>query len=108
MSSHSMVSFDIAQGNPGALTFIMEAYWRHLGKAEQAFRRMRDNDILGTRLYMLWNDCCGRNTDRAIDIMLTQKIDKIVKHINYEGGRGIPFQEEDHNNEKTEIYKTGH
>ena len=88
-----MVTFDIAEGNPGALAFIGEAYMKggnHF-KAEVGFARMRDNGITGCKLYMLWNDCCDRDTDKAVEIMCDKDIKEIVEHINYENGRGILF-----------------
>ena len=88
-----MVSFDICEGNPGALGFVMDAYDRNFVKAEKAFQKMHDNRITGSKLYMLWNDCCNRNTEKAIEIMLDNPIEDIVRHINYENGRGIPYEE---------------
>lgn len=89
-----MVTFDICKGNPGALSFLADAYSINLGKAEKAFQKMSDADICGDKLYMLWNDCCNRDTDKAMNIMLTHSIEDIVEHINYEHGRGIPYQNE--------------
>lgn len=94
MIRNEFVTFDICKGNPGALTFMMEAYNKFMFKAERAFARMRDNGIDGAKLYMLWNDCCDRNTDMAVSIMCNHDIDDIVEHINYENGRGIKFEEE--------------
>jgi hypothetical protein len=87
-----LVSFAIAEGNPGALTFLVEAYAKDPFKAERGFQRMRDAGITGSRLYMLWNDCCNRDTEMAMDIMSNKAIDVILHHID--GGRvyGIPFE----------------
>jgi hypothetical protein len=86
-----MVSFDICEGNPGALTFLMQAYDKHLFVAEKAFQKMQDAGITGPKLYMIWNDCCDRDTDKAVDMMLNEDIDTIIKYINYENGRGLPY-----------------
>lgn len=86
-----LVSFAIAEGNPGALTFLTEAYLKDPFKAELGFRRMWNAGITGSRLYMLWNDCCERNTEMAIDIMQNKVIDVILHHIDGGRGRGIPF-----------------
>jgi hypothetical protein len=61
----NMVSFAITEGNPGALAFLMNAYDMDAFKAERGFQKMQDAGITGSRLYMLWNDCCGRNTGLA-------------------------------------------
>ena len=86
-----LVSFAIAEGNPGALTFLMDAYRKDPFKAELGFRRMWDAGITGSRLYMLWNDCCDRNTEEAIYAMTTKEIGLILHHIDGGRGRGIPF-----------------
>lgn len=86
-----MVSFNICEGNPGALTFLMQAYDKRLFMAEKAFQKMQDAGITGSKLYMIWNDCCDRDTDKAVDMMLNEDIDTIIKYINYENGRGLPY-----------------
>ena len=90
-----LVSFDLCEGNPGALTFMLEAYKYRPFAAECAFARMRDAGITGSKLYMLWNDCCSRDTQKAVGIMRKHEIDDILKHINYGEGRGIPYGEID-------------
>lgn len=87
-----MVSFDVCMGNPGALRFLMEAYERDMFTAEQGFQRMQENGITGDKLYMLWNDCCGRDTGLALETMMCMDMEEIVRHINYNGGRGIPVE----------------
>lgn len=86
-----LVDFKICEGNPGALTFMINAYGMAPIHAELGFQRMRDNGITGSKLYMLWNDCCERNTAMALKAMNEHSIEDIIEHINYEGGRGIPF-----------------
>lgn len=88
-----MVDFDICKGNPGAITFVMGAYADDMFRAEMCFQKMQNNNITGAKLYMLWNDCCGRNTKMALDVMDKISIEEIERHINYTGGRGIPFME---------------
>lgn len=90
-----MVTFDICEGNPGAFQFLMTAYDVDMFGAERAFQRMQDNGITGTKLYMLWSDCCDRDTALALLVMKECSIEKIKEHINYEGGRGIPFDASD-------------
>lgn len=93
-----LVIFDICEGNPGAMTFVMDACnsTKSIHDAvtiERAFQKMYDAGITGDKLYMLWNDCCDRNTEKAVEIMLNKDIEEIIKHINYEGGRGFAFEE---------------
>lgn len=87
-----MVNISICKGNPGCVTFVMQAYSLSPFKAEKAFQRMDDNEIRGDKLYMIWNDCCDRDTEKAIKIMLEKPIEDIIAHINYEHGRGIMYQ----------------
>lgn len=88
-----MVSFDICQRNPGCFAFFMAAYDLDAFGAERAFQRMEDFEIKGVHLYMLWNDCCDRNTAQALYVMKRCSREELLTHINYEGGRGIPFAE---------------
>lgn len=89
-----MVSFNICEGNPWALTFLMQAYEMQMFRAETAFQRMEDNGIRGAKLYMFWNDCCSRDTGMAINLMIEWPIEKIIEHINYDEGRGIQVRED--------------
>ena len=94
----TMVSFNICEGNPGALMFLIDAYQKHMFLAERAFQRMQDNGITGCQLYMFWNDCCSRDAGKAVNLMLEWPVGKIVQHINLEGGRGIPAFDETREN----------
>ena len=86
-----MVSIDLFEGNPGAIQFCVEAYDTDMLAAENGFQRMERHHIRGSKLYMLWNDCCNRDTARAIEIMNKNSIDDIKMHINFEQGRGIAY-----------------
>lgn len=88
-----MVDFSIVEGNPGAFTFLMEAYQFDMFQAERCFSRMQKFGITGSKLYMLWNDCCDRDTKKTLDAMECMGIDDIVRHINYGEGRGIPIED---------------
>ena len=80
-------------GNPGALSFFIEGLELDANRAVNGFQRMKLNEIHGEKLYLLWNDCCNRDTKRAIYIMLHDNIQNIHRHINYGKGRGIPYTE---------------
>ena len=105
----SLVSFDICKGNPGALTFLMKAYDLDPFAAERAFSRMRDAGIEGSWLYMIWNDCCNRDTRKAIRAMIEIDIEVIKDHVFRP--RGIPFEEMEEgtakggHHESLEIYR---
>ena len=50
-------------------------------KAESAFKRMADNDIVGDDLFTLWNNCCDLDTKGAVRVMLDGDIEDIKEHI---------------------------
>lgn len=97
MDIMQIYALEVCQGNPGALQFFMEAInkqnERAFQKANSGFNRMLENNIKGSKLYMLWNDCLNRDTERTLYVMLHDSIESIVEHINYDGGRGIPYEE---------------
>lgn len=87
--------FDLAEGNLGAMTFILTAYTNYPILADKAFFRMESNGITGYALYMLWNDCCGRDTEMAIKAAFYCKLGFLKDHINKRGGRGLRISSED-------------
>lgn len=68
--------------------------WRYgkAFKAECAFQRVINAGIKGSRLYQLWNDCCGRDTDFALEVMAKYDIEDIKRHIDGNGCYGEPFE----------------
>ena len=87
----SFVSFDICKGNPGALDFLIRAYDLDMFAAEKGFSRMENAEITGSWLYILWNDCCNRDTKKAIRAMNEIDIEVIKDHVFRP--RGLPFEE---------------
>ena len=90
-----MTPFDIAEGNPGAMTFMLSAYNSYPDLANLALFRMERNGITGSALYMLWNDCCDRDTKMAVEAALYCPLGFLKYHINKRGGRGIKIEIED-------------
>lgn len=82
---------DMHEGNMGAAVFMKDAFVKNPFGALFSFKRMKAVGVTGSRLYMLWNDCCNRDTERAIEIMVTEEISTILHHIDGGNGRGIPF-----------------
>ena len=83
----------ICEGNPGAMAFVMEL----IQEGDMLTVLMFDKlELYGEKLYMLWNDCCGReieNVRKVIDLWQQGKITKesIQEHVS--GGYGKPFSE---------------
>lgn len=96
-------ALEVSQGNPGALLFFGEAMQKgpNFQKANSGFNRMLQNNIKGSKLFMLWNDCLNRDTEKAVYVMLHDNIESIKDHINFEGGKGIPYE----NNEPKPYFK---
>ena len=83
----------VAKGNVGAATFCMEALQSGNKNFFAALSRMLDLDITGEKIYLIWNDCCDRDTDKAIRVMLEESKADILDHIDVfkNQGRGKPF-----------------
>ena len=57
----------MSEGNPGALMFCSELMkFGTLGVV--TILNLDDIGLYGDRLYMLWNDCCGRSAEKAIRV----------------------------------------
>ena len=82
----------ISEGNPGALTCMMELLEDRMG---YNFMLMLDSlEIYGEKIYMLWNDCCDRDITRMKLIIKNWQqgyitMEEIHEHIS--GGYGKPF-----------------
>ena len=90
-----MALFELVEGNPGAMTFVRIAYTSYPDLANLAFFRMERNGITGSALYMLWNDCCNRDTKMAVEAALYCPLGFLKDHINKRGGRGIRIESKD-------------
>ena len=88
---------EISGGNPGCLMFIAAATAdakneRDILRLTAGLTRMEALQVVGDKLYMLWNDCCGRDVRKTIDVMMDNSTVNIIEHINYSKGRGIPYE----------------
>ena len=86
---------EVSAGNPGAATFASQAINFPLGY--EGLEKMFRVGITGAKLYMLWNDVCDRDLGLTVTVMNFAEVKDIVEHINYDGGRGYPFSEEELN-----------
>ena len=82
----------MSKGNPGALSAIMEMVSTNSEYAPCAIERMKYLDITGDKFYMIWNDCCNRDTEKTLKVMIENSKEDILTHLNYENGRGIPYE----------------
>lgn len=85
----------LAQGNPGAMAFTMELLANgddaSRDMAITALKRMDAIGIRGAKLYMLWNDCCDRDSEKAVIEMLNRSTQDLKYALI--GGRGTPFRD---------------
>lgn len=73
---------EIADYNPGAMFFMLDAMKiSRKGTAVVALSRMKEFGIKGEFLYVLWNDCCDRNTEKALEVMMNNSKDDILDHL---------------------------
>ena len=91
------VLIKMSEGNPGALTFLMEEINRGDEKrfvADVIFFNMYE--IYGSKLYMFWNDACGRDLNKVketIMLIITNRVSKEKVHENLNRSRALPFKE---------------
>ena len=64
----------ISEGNPGCMQFCCEL----LSKGGyEALLMLTEAGLKGSRAYQLWNDCCGRDTEKAIKVLQYRKDGRI-------------------------------
>lgn len=90
----------ICNGNIGCFAFIKEAWntckcQEDLLYVNKGLHKMQDNNIIGDKLYMLWNDCCNRNAQKTLEVMNKCSIDFIIEKINYDQGKGITITDDE-------------
>lgn len=78
----------LADGNIGAVAFITDVLDKAFKEKDElaalALTRAKTFNIVGTKLYLLWNDCCGRNTDKAIRVLAENSKDDIMDHLTFD------------------------
>ena len=84
----------LSVGNPGALTTcfeIIKAKNNDIVQSFPIFLTLDNMKLYGSYLYMLWNDCCGRNIEDVFDVIdgfktgkITEKdINERIKNVGY-------------------------
>lgn len=90
------IMYILSEGNPGAMTLVSELIKSHEGCT--ILKTCDELNIRGSKLYMLYNDCCGRNYEkfRATVLFLQNEISfnyisKEEVDKNFERVRAVPF-----------------
>ena len=87
------VAMKMSDGNPGALNVIMQFLKNPM---DIVFLLACDSiGLYGSQLYMLWNDCCGRDMDKVKRVLTGWQrgkitAEEIMQHVS--GGWGTPFE----------------
>ncbi|MBE5812584.1 MAG: hypothetical protein E7314_02915 [Clostridiales bacterium] len=83
----------MCDGNPGALTCMMQMLQSDpLALFDILF--FDTMEIYGEKIYMLWNDCCGRDMTKfkeTIEYLKSGKISKEKIHENLNRPYAVPF-----------------
>ena len=78
----------LADGNIGAVAFISDVLDRCVKEKDEiaalALTRAKAFNIVGTKLYLLWNDCCDKDTDKAIRVLAENSKDDIMDHLTFD------------------------
>lgn len=81
----------LAAGNPGALDVLCKMGTElSAEEKETVVRLLTEYRITGSRLYVLYNDCCGRDLPKTIKALTTLPEDELDKLITGDGVRGYP------------------
>ena len=93
MTTQDML-INMCDGNPGALTCMIGMLKRDAGKAVLQILQFDMLGIYGSKIYMVWNDCCGRDYDKldeTIQAFAEGKFTREQIHENLNQVRARPF-----------------
>ena len=58
---------NLAKGNPGAPTFLIELL--KIGQDTPTLDKIESSGIVGTDLYVLWSDLCGKDMEKVVHLV---------------------------------------
>lgn len=88
------VIMKMAEGNIDCLTFLME-FVRDIPDAFLLILKLDSINLYGSRLYMLWNDCCGRDSEKVAKVIRDYTPEAILEHVSGVYGTPFDFQNEE-------------
>lgn len=82
---------NFSEGNPGALQTLMELFKLDPNKMFQNLLTLDRMELYGSKIYMLWNDCCDRKIEKVNKIIKLYRSGKIkqsdieerIKNVGY-------------------------
>lgn len=89
----------MAEGNPGAMTCMFQMMqktdWFGNVDAIMMILQLDSMEIYGSKLYMLWSDCCGKDLTRMELVLRNWQMGRLPLAIikeNLAQGWGQPFE----------------
>lgn len=89
-------SMKMSEGNPGCLLFFIELLKEDENIFWKIVIKLDVSEIYGSQIYMLWNDCCNRDTQKTIRMIRKLDIDTLRSYV-VDKGRGTKYIEEEGN-----------
>ena len=83
----------LCDGNPGAMHVVLHFVQSNNFLPLLTFDSL---ELYGEKLYMLWNDCCGRDFGKLLRVITWWHLGKLSKeeiHEHVSGVYGKPFEE---------------
>jgi hypothetical protein len=85
----------MSDGNPGCLSFLFEVIKReNVNVFCEMVVKLDTSELYGSLVYMLWNDCCNRDTQKTIR-MINKLDSETLRSYVVDKGRGTKYVEEE-------------
>ena len=73
----------MSEGNPGCLEFLMDVFKNgDIDTFYEMVIRLDDSKLYGAFIYMLWNDCCSRDTYKTIRMIRKLDCDTLRSYVS--------------------------
>lgn len=84
----------MSEGNPGCLEFLMDIFKKeNIDTFYEMVIKLDNSELYGKFIYMLWNDCCYRDTYKTIRMIRKLDVDTLRSYVSTER-RGRYFEDE--------------
>lgn len=78
----------MSEGNPGCLEFLMDVFkTQNIETFYEIVIRLDNAKLYGKFIYMLWNDCCIRDTYKTIRMIRKLDVDILRSYVSTERRR---------------------
>lgn len=90
----------MSEGNPGAVVCLTDMLkktdWYGDISSIMMILNFDSMELYGSKLYMLWSDCCGKDLTQLELVMRNWQMGELplsAIHANLDKGRGTPFRD---------------